>query len=109
MPWVEAATLANLEEGQGRKICHGSHAAAVFLADGEVYALGDRCSHAEASLSEGEVFGIEVECPLHGAVFDLASGEALTLPAVRPVPSYPTRVEGEKVWVYFADDGAGAI
>lgn len=103
MAWVEVANLVEMEEGQGKKICHGGVVAAVFLTEGEVYALGDRCSHAEASLSEGEVFETEVECPLHGAVFDLTSGEALTLPAVRPVPSYPTRVEGEKVFVDLPD------
>ena len=103
MPWVEVANLADLREGEGRKICHGGHVAAVFLTEGEVYALGDRCSHAEASLSEGEVFDTEVECPRHGAVFDLTTGEALTFPAVRPVPSYPTRVEGERVLVELPD------
>lgn len=103
MSWVEVANLANLQEGVGYKICYGGRVAAVFLTEGEVYAVGDRCSHAEASLSEGEVFGTEVECPLHGAVFDLTTGEALTLPATRPVPSYPTRVAGERVLVEFPD------
>ncbi len=104
MPWVEVATLADLDEGQGQQICHGGHVAAMFLAEGRVYVVGDRCSHAKASLSEGEVFGAEVECPLHGAVFDLTSGEALTLPATRPVASYPTRVKEGKVLVEFPDD-----
>ena len=108
MPWVEVANLADLREGEGHKICHGGHVAAVFLTEGDVYAVGDRCSHAEASLSEGEVFGTEVECPLHGAVFDLTSGEALTFPAVRPVPSYPTRVEGERVLVELPEIRTGA-
>jgi len=108
MPWVEVANLADLREGEGHKFCHDGHVAAVFLTEGEVYALGDRCSHAEASLSEGEVFETEVECPLHGAVFDLTNGEALTLPAVRPVPSYPTRVEGGRVLVGLPDGPAEA-
>lgn len=68
------------------------HRVAIFLVDGTLVALGDRCSHGEASLAEGEVFGDEVECPRHGSAFSLSTGEALTLPATKPVPVY-------RVWV----------
>ena len=107
MSWVEVADLANMEEGKGVKLCRSGRVVAAFLTEGEVYAVDDLCSHAEASLSEGEVFDTEVECPLHGAVFDLTSGEALTLPATRPVATYPTRVEQGKVWVDIPGDGSG--
>ena len=63
MVWVKAAELADMEEGQGVRICHLGRVVAVFLAEGELYAVDDRCTHAEASLSEGEVFDTEVECP----------------------------------------------
>ena len=109
MAWVEVTDLAAMEEGQGRKVCHGGRVVAVFLAEGELYAVDDRCSHAEASLSEGEVFDTEVECPLHGAVFDLATGEALTLPASRPVSTYRTRVEEGRVAVRIPEDETGAV
>lgn len=66
---------------------------------GCLYAIGDTCSHAEVSLSEGEVFDGTVECWLHGSRFDLATGEALCLPATRPVPTYPVRVDGDEVSV----------
>lgn len=62
------------------------------------HAVADTCSHAQASLSEGEVYADEcqIECPLHGALFDLRTGAALTLPAVTPVRTYPVRiVDGE--------------
>ena len=55
---------------------------AVFKVDNEYFAIQNRCSHAEASLSEGEVYDCKVECPLHGAEFDLKTGEALTLPCL---------------------------
>ena len=109
MAWVKVAGLADMEEGQGVKICHQGRVVAVFLSEGDLYAVDDRCSHAEASLSEGEVFDTEVECPLHGAVFDLVTGEALTLPATRPVATYPTRVEEGRVLVQVPDDGPGAV
>ncbi len=105
MAWVEAARLADMEEGKGLKICHDGHVVAVFIAEGTVYAVADRCTHAEASLSEGEIFDTEVECPLHGAVFDLTTGVALTLPATRPVATYPTRVEEGRVLVSIPDNG----
>lgn len=109
MAWVEVAGLADMEEGQGVRVCHQGRVVAVFLAEGELYAVDDRCTHAEASLSEGEVFDTEVECPLHGAVFDLVTGEALTFPATRPVATYPTRVEDGRVQVQVPEDGPGAV
>ena len=109
MGWIEVANTADIEEGQAAKVCHGGQVVAIFLAEGEFYAVDDRCSHAKASLSEGEVFDTEVECPLHGAAFDLISGEALTLPATKPVRTYKTRVEAAKVWVNIPDNQAGAL
>jgi 3-phenylpropionate/trans-cinnamate dioxygenase ferredoxin subunit len=70
-----------------------------------VFALGDRCSHAEASLADGLVSAGTVECPRHGAVFDLRSGAALTMPATRPVPAYPVEVEGDEVYVDVPAEG----
>lgn len=109
MGWIRVAGLADMEEGQGLKICHSGKVLAVFLTEGQVYATDDRCTHAEASLSEGEVFDTEVECPLHGAVFDLTTGEALTLPAYNPVATYPVRVEEGDVLVKMPDAGPGAV
>lgn len=91
--------LDDLPESGGLKVDIASTPVAVFRVGGAAYALADRCSHAEASLSEGEVFGLEVECPRHGAVFDLATGEALSLPATRPVAVYRTLVEDGDVFV----------
>ncbi len=64
-----------------------------------LYAIGDRCSHAEASLSEGDVFDGEVECPKHGAAFDIVTGAALTLPATQPVHTYTTEVRDGDLYI----------
>ncbi|HET7559389.1 MAG TPA: non-heme iron oxygenase ferredoxin subunit [Limnochordia bacterium] len=72
---------------------------ALFNIDGEIYAIGDICSHARASLSEGDVDGFTVACPKHGSLFDVRTGEALTLPAFRPVPKYEVRITGDDVEV----------
>jgi 3-phenylpropionate/trans-cinnamate dioxygenase ferredoxin component len=65
----------------------------------EVFAIGDVCSHSEASLSEGDVTDYKIECWLHGAEFDLRTGEALTPPAVAPVKTYLVTVDGDSVTV----------
>jgi 3-phenylpropionate/trans-cinnamate dioxygenase ferredoxin subunit len=61
--------------------------------EGRLYAIEDRCTHDDGPLAEGELIDdCRVECPRHGALFDLQTGKALTLPAVRPVASFPVRV-----------------
>ena len=109
MAWIEVAKSNDIGEEQGIKVCHGGRVLAVFRAEGKFYAIDDLCTHAKASLSEGDVFETEVECPLHGAAFDLVSGEALTLPATQPVRTYRTRVEAAKVWVEIPENGAGGV
>lgn len=93
------AAFGDLVEGVGLCVELSEHRIAVFLVDGSLFAVGDRCSHAEASLSEGEVFGDEVECPRHGSGFSLSTGEALTLPATKPVPIYRVWIEDGDVFV----------
>ena len=63
----------------------------------EVFAIGDTCSHSDASLSEGDLNGYKIECWLHGAEFDLRSGEAVTPPAISPVAKYKVKLDGEEV------------
>lgn len=65
----------------------------------EVFAIGDVCTHSEASLSEGDVTDFKIECWLHGAEFDLRSGEALTLPANIPAKTYPVSIVNDVVEV----------
>ncbi|MBA2325087.1 MAG: non-heme iron oxygenase ferredoxin subunit [Actinobacteria bacterium] len=65
------------------------------------YAIGDECSHADYSLSEGDVWedDLEIECPKHGSTFRLDTGEPQTLPATQPVPTYDVKVDGDDVVV----------
>ena len=100
-----AASLAALPDMAGRRVEVSGHCLAVFRCGDEVFALGDRCSHAEASLAEGLVSAGTVECPRHGAVFDLRSGAALAMPATRPVPAYRVEVEGGEVFVHLPAQG----
>ena len=87
-------SLADLAPGTARRIVVGGVPVAVVRIDDDVYAIGDTCSHAQVSLSEGEVWcdEREIECPKHGSTFSLETGEPLTLPATQPVPVYGVEV-----------------
>lgn len=90
--WTTLGPLADLENEVGKRYDIGDERIAVFLIGSDVYAIGDLCSHAEASLSEGEVFDNEVECPRHGSSFDVTTGVPHSLPATTPVPVYEVRI-----------------
>jgi 3-phenylpropionate/trans-cinnamate dioxygenase ferredoxin component len=78
----------------------GEKVVLVTTGDGGLYALRDRCSHADYPLSDGTVLdGGRIECQYHGAKFDLASGRAVALPAIRPVKTYEVGIEGGDVLV----------
>jgi 3-phenylpropionate/trans-cinnamate dioxygenase ferredoxin subunit len=67
--------------------------------DGAYYAVDDTCSHEEYSLSEGEVWGEEIECPAHGSRFHLATGAVSGLPATKPVKAYRVELQDDDVLV----------
>ena len=95
------AKFDELEPGTATKVMVDGVAVAVVRIDDDLYAIGDRCSHADVSLSEGEVdpYDRHLECWKHGSRFSLATGEPDTLPATRPVPVYDVRVEDGEVIV----------
>ena len=82
--------LDELESGTARKVDIGGVMIALVRIDDDVYAIGDTCTHADVSLSDGEVWcdERELECPKHGSAFHLTTGEPSTLPATQPVPVY---------------------
>ncbi len=93
-----------LKPGTARRFDVEGHRIALVRIGDDFYAVGDRCSHADYSLSEGDVWEDEreIECPKHGSTFSLETGKPLTLPATRPVPVYRVAVEGGAVWVELA-------
>ncbi|MBO9577886.1 MAG: non-heme iron oxygenase ferredoxin subunit [Microbacteriaceae bacterium] len=96
MTATQVTTLDELAPGEALRVDLGDIAVAVVRdSEGNVHAIGDRCSHGEISLSDGFVEGCEIECWAHGAKFDLRSGAALTLPAYEPVPVFEVTVTAE--------------
>ena len=92
--------VADLDEGEALKVDCQPEAIAVFHSGGRFFAMNDRCSHGNASMSDGYVEDDgTVECPLHAARFCLSSGQALCLPATDPIKIYPVVVENDQVYV----------
>ena len=81
----------------------GDTPVAVVNSDGDFYAIYDVCSHEEVPLSEGDIEGTTIECWLHGSCFDLATGKPTGLPATKPVPVYPVKIDGGDVFVRLSD------
>ncbi len=90
-----------IESGEARRFVVGPHKIALVRVSDDFYAIGDTCSHADYSLSEGEVDvdALQIECWKHGSCFSLKTGEPDTLPATRPVPTYDVVVEDDQVHV----------
>jgi 3-phenylpropionate/trans-cinnamate dioxygenase ferredoxin subunit len=88
------------EDAAGRFEVDGRYIAVARIGD-KVYAIGDTCSHADYSLSEGDLYAdeLEIECPKHGSTFSLVSGEPQSLPATSPVPVYVATVDGDDVFI----------
>ena len=91
--------LSKLEQGKPVKVEKDGKTICVARVGDEVFAVDDTCSHSDASLSEGDVTDFKIECWLHGAEFDLRTGEALTPPAVAPLHTYGVHVDGDSVTV----------
>jgi 3-phenylpropionate/trans-cinnamate dioxygenase ferredoxin subunit len=87
--------LADLRPDQPRRILVDGVAVAVVRSGETVYAVSDVCSHAEVSLSEGEIADCQIECWLHGSRFDLRTGEPSGPPAFAPIATYPVQIEGQ--------------
>ena len=88
-----------LVEGKPIAIDVDGVAVCVAKVGDEVFAVADTCTHSEASLSEGEISGTKIECWLHGAEFDLRTGEALTPPATESLKSFKVERNGNQLTI----------
>ncbi|MEY2871939.1 MAG: hypothetical protein RL526_79 [Actinomycetota bacterium] len=91
--------FSNLVEGKPQKISLGDKDVCVARIGEEVFAVADICTHSEASLSEGDISNYKIECWLHGAEFDLRTGEAMTPPAVEALETFEVRRDGDTVTI----------
>jgi len=95
--FVKVADVGELAPGDLKIVEVGPDQVLLVNVEGTIYALDDICSHAYASLSEGDLAGEEIECPLHGSAFNVITGEALTPPADENIRTFEVRVDGRDV------------
>lgn len=99
--WVRVCSTDDLAPSSAKRFDLSGQRIALVRVEDDFYAIGDRCSHADFSLSEGDVYSdtCSIECWKHGSTFSLKTGEAENLPATKPVPVYEVKVEGTEVMV----------
>ena len=96
---IKVLNISDLGNNESKVVNVEDKEIAVFNVEGEFFAIDDRCSHSDESLSQGEVYDCKVECPAHGAEFDLKTGEALTPPASRGVACYKTTTDENSIYI----------
>jgi len=97
--FVKVARTDEIAPGQGKMVEVSGKKIALFNVEGSFYAIDDTCTHRGGPLSEGSLDGKQVTCPLHGAIYDVTSGEVLGPPAPQGVGRYNVRVEGGDIEV----------
>lgn len=97
--WQTVAKASDIPPGRVAVFHLDDRELAVCNVDGNFYAIDDLCTHDGGSLDQGELEGREIECPRHGARFDVTTGQATQLPAFEPVDTYPVRLEGDSIQV----------
>ena len=97
--WVRVAAVAALADGAALPVKLGDTPIALYRLDGKIYALDDVCPHEFALLSQGFVEGGAIECPLHQACFDIATGRCLSGPTTVDLRTYAVRIDGGEVFV----------
>jgi 3-phenylpropionate/trans-cinnamate dioxygenase ferredoxin subunit len=97
--FIKVAETSDIPAGRVKVVVAGNKRIALCNVDGQFYAIDDLCTHNGTPLDQGELTGNVIECPRHGARFDVRTGKVLALPAVKPLNTYPLRVEGSEIWV----------
>lgn len=100
MPWIDAIAKSDVEEEDVVRWDYGGRTFAIIQSpDGAFYCTDGLCTHEQVHLSDGLVIDHEIECPRHNGVFDYRSGKALRAPACDHLTTYPTKLEGDRVFV----------
>ena len=94
-----AAKTSEIAPGTTKRVVVDGTEILICNVDGQFYAIEDVCTHDGGELDQGHLEGDRIECPRHGATFDVRTGAALTLPAILPVRTFPLEVEGDDILV----------
>jgi 3-phenylpropionate/trans-cinnamate dioxygenase ferredoxin subunit len=97
--FIRVAQITDVKEGTAKVFTVGEVRIALCNVEEKFYAIADICTHDGGPLGEGELVDCQIECPRHGARFDVRTGKALCLPAVINVPTYPVEVRDSEIFV----------
>jgi 3-phenylpropionate/trans-cinnamate dioxygenase ferredoxin subunit len=97
--FVSVATTDEIPPGERLIVEYGRNWVAIFNVNGSLYAIEDRCPHDDGPLADGILNDCTIECPRHGATFDIISGKVLSAPALVDVPTYQVRIENGAVQI----------
>ncbi len=99
MPLLKAAKLADVPPGTVKVVEPDDQEIALCNVDGHIYAIANFCTHDDAPLDQGSLDGHAIECPRHGARFDVRTGSVLALPAILPLPTYQVKVQNGDIFI----------
>ena len=96
--FIRVATISDLKPGEKMRVSYEREDVGLINVEGEFFAISDICTHDGGPLMDGELEGCEIECPRHGARFNVKTGEE-SPPAFEPVPLYNVRIEGDNILI----------
>ena len=102
--FVAVAAADEIPAGGRKQVIIDEQPILILRVGEEFYAIDDVCTHDDGPLGEGPIRGYEIECPRHGARFDIRTGEVRRMPAVEPIRVHEVKVEDGKVWVRLRED-----
>jgi len=102
---TKVGSVADVPQGEARVMEADGKRLAVCNVDGSIYVIDDTCTHDDGPLGAGKLYGNAIECPRHGARFDVRNGQVLRMPAAYPVKSYPVTIDSGDIMVDLGDEG----
>lgn len=97
--FIDVAGVEEIKNGQRIFIELGERSIVLFNIGGEYFAIENECSHDNGPIGEGDLEGMSIVCPRHGAKFDIATGKVLSLPAVEDIPAYAVRIKANRIQI----------
>jgi len=97
--YINVGKASDVPVGEARVVVVQNKRLALCNVDGVIHVIDDTCTHDDGPLGEGKLHGFAIECPRHGARFDVRTGAVLQMPAAFPVRAYKSRIEGDQIQV----------